>query len=49
MEENFEASPEAIPMTKEELEEKVNDTQKLLKEGKFEEAIEGYRVCCVKA
>lgn len=33
----------------EEIQEKLKSTQLILNEGKFDEAIESYRICCEKA
>lgn len=37
------------PMTIEEIEKKLEETRTLMNESKFDDAIEQYRICCVKA
>lgn len=42
-------SADNIPMTIEEIERKLEETRVLMNESKFDDAIEQYRICCVKA
>lgn len=47
--ENVSERQKAEEIGMKELEEKLASSQKLLKESRFEEAIESYRICCEKA